>query len=81
MAERAEELLAGSGWLPEPLRTPGRALPTAIEATDVETEVETKVETKVAPAGQRADGGEPALSEQEAPDAAVAAAPCAIAAE
>jgi ParB family chromosome partitioning protein len=23
MAERAEELLAGSGWLPEPLRTPG----------------------------------------------------------
>ncbi|KAB2760775.1 ParB/RepB/Spo0J family partition protein [Rhodopseudomonas boonkerdii] len=24
MAERAEELLTGSGWLPEPLRTPGR---------------------------------------------------------
>jgi ParB family transcriptional regulator, chromosome partitioning protein len=24
MAERAEELLGGSGWLPEPLRTPGR---------------------------------------------------------
>jgi len=24
MAERAEELLAGSGWLPEPLRTPGQ---------------------------------------------------------
>jgi ParB family chromosome partitioning protein len=24
MAERAQELLAGSGWLPEPLRTPGR---------------------------------------------------------
>ncbi|MGY4598100.1 ParB family chromosome partitioning protein [Bradyrhizobium sp. GM22.5] len=26
MAERAQELLAGSGWLPEPLRTPGRSL-------------------------------------------------------
>ena len=25
MAERAQELLAGSGWLPEPLRTPGGA--------------------------------------------------------
>ena len=25
MAERAQELLAGSGWLPEPLRTPGQA--------------------------------------------------------
>jgi ParB family chromosome partitioning protein len=26
MAEQAQELLAGSGWLPEPLRTPGRLL-------------------------------------------------------
>jgi ParB family chromosome partitioning protein len=26
MAETAEGLLAGSGWLPEPLRTPGRAI-------------------------------------------------------
>jgi ParB family chromosome partitioning protein len=26
MAERAQELLTGSGWLPEPLRTPGRAI-------------------------------------------------------
>jgi ParB family chromosome partitioning protein len=26
MAEKAEALLAGSGWLPEPLRTPGRAI-------------------------------------------------------
>lgn len=29
MAEAAEELLAGTGWLPEPLRTPGRAFVTA----------------------------------------------------
>ena len=40
MAETAEGLLAGSGWLPEPLRTPGRALrrpaaPAAIEAPDL----------------------------------------------
>lgn len=26
MAERAQELLAGSGWLPEPLRTAGRPI-------------------------------------------------------
>lgn len=26
MADRAQELLAGSGWLPEPLRTPGRTI-------------------------------------------------------
>jgi ParB family chromosome partitioning protein len=29
MAVRAEELLAGSGWIPEPLRTPGQAIATA----------------------------------------------------
>jgi ParB family chromosome partitioning protein len=29
MAERAEELLGGSGWLPEPLRTPGRNMTAA----------------------------------------------------
>jgi ParB family chromosome partitioning protein len=26
MAEKAQDLLTGSGWLPEPLRTPGRAM-------------------------------------------------------
>ena len=34
MAERAEVLLAGSGWLPEPLHTAGRALPEPVEVTD-----------------------------------------------
>jgi ParB family chromosome partitioning protein len=29
MAEKAQDLLAGSGWLPEPLRTPGRPITTA----------------------------------------------------
>jgi ParB family chromosome partitioning protein len=32
MAARAAVLLEGSGWLPEPLRTPGRAIPKAVEA-------------------------------------------------
>ncbi len=35
MAEKAQELLAGAGWLPEPLRTPGRAMPSATEAEPV----------------------------------------------
>ena len=34
MAEKAEVLLAGSGWLPEPLRTPGRAMQ---QVAEVET--------------------------------------------
>jgi ParB family chromosome partitioning protein len=32
MASRAAVLLEGSGWLPEPLRTSGRAMPKAVEA-------------------------------------------------
>jgi ParB family transcriptional regulator, chromosome partitioning protein len=32
MAEKAEVLLAGSGWLPEPLRTPGRAITSSSSA-------------------------------------------------
>ena len=36
MAEKAQELLAGSGWLPEPLRTPGRSLPDVVETTTIE---------------------------------------------
>ena len=34
MAERAEALLAGTGWLPEPLRTPGQAM-AAVEQDDI----------------------------------------------
>jgi len=34
MAERAEALLAGTGWLPEPLRTPGQAMG-AVEQDDI----------------------------------------------
>ena len=32
MAAAAEELLAGSGWLPEPLRTPGHSFTPGTEA-------------------------------------------------
>jgi ParB family chromosome partitioning protein len=34
MAEKAEVLLAGSGWLPEPLRTPGRFIASLSSALD-----------------------------------------------
>ena len=37
MAEKAEALLAGSGWLPEPLRTSGRAITPASLASEQET--------------------------------------------
>ena len=36
MAEQAETLLAGSGWLPEPLRTPGRDVPNAVESDAID---------------------------------------------
>jgi ParB family chromosome partitioning protein len=62
MAEKAEVLLAGSGWLPEPLRTPGRAMPIAVEVTDAE------VASTIEPAGEEtaADGDEPAMAEEDA---------------
>ena len=62
MAEKAEVLLAGSGWLPEPLRTPGRAQPAAVEATDAE--LASVVEQTVGETA--ADGGDPAMAQDEA---------------
>ena len=74
MAEKAEVLLANSGWLPEPLRTPGRAMPIGVEVADT-----------IEPAGEEtaADGGEPAMAEADAAaeDEPVEIAPHAIAAE
>ena len=62
MAEKAEALLAGSGWLPEPLRTPGRPLPSAVEATEAgATDVVDATGEETA-----ADGGEPVMAEDEA---------------
>lgn len=69
MAEKAETLLAGSGWLPEPLRTPGRALPPVVETVDVEATV-IDPDPATEPTGEEtaADGGETVIDE---PDAAV----------
>jgi len=40
MAGQAQELLAGSGWLPEPLRTPGQAVTVAADTPEAEAETE-----------------------------------------
>ncbi|MBR0683832.1 ParB N-terminal domain-containing protein [Roseomonas eburnea] len=53
MATAAEELLAGTGWVPEPLRTPGQVF----AAVEPETEAATEGEAELA-----ADGGEPAIA-------------------
>ena len=68
MAAKAEGLLAGSGWLPEPLRTPGQTLRSATiepEATEQPTDEETAViggETAMAENSESAED-EPAAVE------------------
>ena len=57
MADKAEALLAGSGWLPEPLRTPGRAMPEPVEAT----------ETEIADTATVVDASEPEADETAEP--------------
>ena len=55
MAKAAEDLLIGTGWLPEPLRTPGQTFAPAIEsASSADAEVE---------AQSAENGGEPAMDE------------------
>jgi ParB family chromosome partitioning protein len=80
MAEQAEALLAETGWLPEPLRTPGRDAPEAVE-TDATGPAEAGAATTVEELA--ADGGETAMSEDEdmAEDDSVALEPLATAAE
>jgi ParB family chromosome partitioning protein len=79
MAERAQELLAGSGWLPEPLRTPGQAIMTASPAPEIEagSPADFSGEESAAP------GYETAMAESEAPteDEPVATDPHPVAAE
>jgi ParB family chromosome partitioning protein len=74
MATAAEELLAGTGWVPEPLRTPGQVF----AAVEPETEAAAEGEAESA-----AEGGEPAIApEPPAEDTETAAIPiAAIAAE
>jgi len=60
MAEQAQMLLAGSGWLPEPLRTPGRAVVAAVESatTIAGPDVPSGDETSVVDEGEPADDEE-----------------------
>ena len=44
MAEQAEELLAGSGWLPEPLRTPGQVSTAAAAIAGADAEADGRTE-------------------------------------
>lgn len=80
MAGQAEELLAASGWLPEPLRTPGR---TTLKA--VESDIADPAEAGADADGEEtaADGGETAVVEDEevTEDESVAREPQATAAE
>ena len=62
MATEAETLLAGSGWLPEPLRTPGRAIVTNIDGGEAEPAFD--VDPVVAETAE--DGGEPAVADDQA---------------
>ncbi len=77
MAEAAAALLAGSGWLPEPLRPPGRETVASAEGDADPADPALVIEASAA------DGGEPAMVEAEtsAEDGWVADSPHAIAAE
>ena len=62
MATEAETLLAGTGWLPKPLRTPGRAIVTTVDGGEAEPAFD--VEPVVAETAE--DGGEPAVADDQA---------------
>ena len=80
MAGQAEELLAGSGWLPEPLRTPGR---TTLKAVESDTADPAEAGADADGEETAADGGETAVVEDEevTEDESVALEPHATAAE
>ena len=61
MAEQAQDLLAGSGWLPEPLRTPGQATAAAPEETAADADQPDEA--------VQAEAGEPAEDPAEDPAA------------
>lgn len=56
MAERAQELLAGTGWLPEPLRTPGQVISVAPPATESDRISRSASNVEDAPAADREMG-------------------------
>jgi ParB family chromosome partitioning protein len=72
MAEKAQDLLAGSGWLPEPLRTPGRVAAAAADAqpdvsgeTDSDEEAALTVEGEVQPEAVEGEAGDEARDDAE----------------
>ena len=82
MADQAQALLADSGWLPEPLRTPGRALPAVVELADVPTDQpdDTPTDADTVADGLEAETADPEATEDPVdPDDAYG--PHAIAAE
>jgi len=79
MGERAQELLAGSGWLPEPWRTPSRNL--TVSALTHETSSSAPIKS---PGEESASSGyERAMADirRSAEDACAEAEPHAVAAE
>jgi ParB family chromosome partitioning protein len=76
MAERAQELLAGSSWLPEPLRTPGRAITTASLAPEADSAIESNGEESAVTGCETAmaDSGQPTEDEAVATEPHAAAA-------
>lgn len=66
MAEKAEALLSGSGWLPEPLRTPGRAAPAAVNAPDAE--LDGRTESTVKETAADGDESESPIEDEEVAD-------------
>ncbi len=67
MADQAQELLAGSGWLPEPLRTPGRPSLRLVDAAeqDAPPAIEPESEDTAANDGETAvDEGEPSYEDE-----------------
>ena len=56
MAEKAQALLAGSGWLPEPLRTPGRAVASSAQSGGDEPEPDVRARRRGADDRRRGPG-------------------------
>jgi ParB family chromosome partitioning protein len=63
MAAEAETLLAGSGWVPEPIRTPGRDLPQPTVRGTVPIVLSDAIDTEPSGEETAVDGGEPAMAE------------------
>ena len=63
MATEAETLLADTGWLPEPLRTPGLAMVLSTEATAGDVEDADVTAGSDADVETAAIGGEPAMDD------------------